>query len=165
MRSRFGGTAAPEVASRVVYACVMAPEAGVDPGRLVRLGETALPWVKGNARVLGAALYRAGRFDEAIRQFDEAHKEFRPFAWDWLYLAMAHHGLGHADAARRCLDKAEGWIADAERQAQAGQADVWTGGWCERLVEVPRLRREAEALLDAASATPGEADVRTARGG
>src|SRR5262245_13920490 len=56
---------------------------------------------------LGAALYRAGRYDEAIRRLEEGIRlqggESLPV--DWAFLAMAHHRLGHRAEARRWLDR------------------------------------------------------------
>jgi Flp pilus assembly protein TadD len=55
---------------------------------------------------LGAALYRAGRFEEAVARLAEATElSCHPYRTNmlstWFYLAMAHHRLGRADEARR----------------------------------------------------------------
>jgi tetratricopeptide (TPR) repeat protein len=58
-------------------------------------------------KTLGAALYRAGQFEEAIRRLDESIQtqgeggDPRAFA----FLALAHYRLGHRDEAERWLDK------------------------------------------------------------
>jgi tetratricopeptide (TPR) repeat protein len=69
---------------------------------------------------LGAALYRAGRYDEAIRRLEEAIQA-RPggqgIPADWSLLAMAHHRLGHREFARRWLER----LADY----QPGDGSVW----------------------------------------
>ena len=56
---------------------------------------------------LGAALYRAGRFEESIRRLEESiagrNGESQP--QDWVFLALAHHRLGHGAEARRWLDR------------------------------------------------------------
>jgi hypothetical protein len=68
-------------------------------------------------------------------------------------LAIAHHHLGHADEARRCLEKADHWAAEADRvETDATGIDdplnrVWAG-WFEK-VENHALRSEAAVLLDA----------------
>jgi Flp pilus assembly protein TadD len=50
---------------------------------------------------LGAALYRAGRFDEAIRRLEEGlQSRGGGNPADWPLLAMADHRLGHRDQAR-----------------------------------------------------------------
>jgi tetratricopeptide (TPR) repeat protein len=145
---RFGATADPKVASPVAYTCVARPRVAADPAALVRLGEVAAPLFRGNGRVTGAALYRAGRYDEAARRLEESARQATPVAWDWLFLAMAHHRLGHAEVARGYLDRAARWIttADAARgPAASGPRTSWHS-WNER-AEVRALYREAEALL------------------
>jgi tetratricopeptide (TPR) repeat protein len=88
-------------------------------------------------RLLGAALYRAGRFEEAIRRLDESDRapddagEPKAFA----FLALTHHRLGHHDEAKRWLEKLEAY------QPKEG-ADLF---WDE--VEIRILRREAESLI------------------
>ncbi len=100
-------------AHMVACACVLGPDATADPEVPVRLAEAAL---KGAApaipspyylNTLGAALYRAGRFDEAIRRLEEGIRlgTGRARPEDWAFLAMAHHRLGHRDEACRWLDR------------------------------------------------------------
>jgi hypothetical protein len=123
--------------------------------QLVRLGTLAAPLWKGNLRTLAAAQYRAGRFDESVRTFDEVVRlKFTLRAWDWLFLAMAHSRLGHTDEARRGLDEADRWIAtaDARDQAQTTGKESYVG-WYEK-VEVAALRREAATVVGGPSAAP-----------
>jgi WD40 repeat protein/tetratricopeptide (TPR) repeat protein/tRNA A-37 threonylcarbamoyl transferase component Bud32 len=143
MLERFGATKSATTASRVLYTLLPTPDAVPDRSRLVSVAEVAAPDWQGNVRVLGAALYRAGKPEEALRRFGESAAVWKPRGWDWLFLAMIHHRLGHADQARRHLEKGVRWIEEADRQG-------WQD-WDERVV-VPLLRREAEALLKAASA-------------
>jgi hypothetical protein len=86
---------------------------------------------------LGIALYRAGRFEEAIQRLEEAiqargggqgHPE------DWPFLAMAHHRLGHRDQARRWLERLR------DDRAIADPARPWDE------LELRLLRSEAEAV-------------------
>ena len=89
-------------------------------------------------RTLGAALYRAGRFAEAIRSLEESHQKRgddgdpRGFA----FLALAHHRLGHGAEAKRWLDKL------ATCRPKEGADFSWDD------VEIDILRREAEALIN-----------------
>jgi tetratricopeptide (TPR) repeat protein/tRNA A-37 threonylcarbamoyl transferase component Bud32 len=148
MRERFGGTKDPYVASTLLDACLTGPDAVEADEGLARLAEVAAPWFKGNERLAGAVAYRRGRYEEAVRHFDEAGKVFALRPWDWLFLAMAHHRLSHADEARRFFDKAVAWMEEADKPGArpgAGPAPRW-GDWYER-VEVRSLRREAEAVL------------------
>ena len=56
---------------------------------------------------LGAALYRAGRFEESIRRLEENIRERggKSLPQDWVFLALAHHQLGHRAEALRWLDR------------------------------------------------------------
>jgi WD40 repeat protein/tetratricopeptide (TPR) repeat protein len=85
----------------------------------------------------GAVLYRAGRFDEAAKvlraamPLDHGGGDFN----DWLFLALAEHRLGHADAAK-------------EAAAKARAASRPDGAWDRAEVEV--LAAELDATLPAA---------------
>src|SRR5215510_4622945 len=65
--------------------------------------------------------------------------------WDWLFLAMAHHGLGQTDLARAYFDRARLWI-DQKLGKDAGAIPASNLSWSNRL-ELSLLRREAEAVL------------------
>jgi hypothetical protein len=86
---------------------------------------------------LGAALYRAGRFEEAIRRLNEGAKtrgdEGVPKGF--AFLAMAHHRLGHQDDAKHWLDKL---IASQVNKTPGSSFDE---------IEILILRREAESLV------------------
>jgi WD40 repeat protein/serine/threonine protein kinase/regulator of sirC expression with transglutaminase-like and TPR domain len=147
MRKRFGQTEVSAVAVRVVYACVAAPGAAGDGVELIRLAEIAAHESRANLRAQAAALYRTDKSQAAIACFRSAAAA-EPFrAWDWLFLALAHHDLGHAGDARQCLDKAVQWIEQADRP----DAPTTWADWYER-VEVQHLRLEAESLLKAKAA-------------
>ena len=124
---RFGKTKDPYVADRVLAACLPRPDALADMATLLPLAELA---PTKNARALGAALYRAGKYESAIEPLNQGMSR----AWDHLFLAMAHHHLGHTDKAREYLER-------AGRQLNPN-AYVWP-----EKVEAAQLYREAEALL------------------
>ena len=86
---------------------------------------------------LGAALYRAGRFDEAIRRLEEAIRlrGGDGLPQDWAFLAMAHHRLGHRDEARRWLDRLR------DHQPSTDPDQFWNE------LEIRLLRSEAEAVI------------------
>jgi WD40 repeat protein/tetratricopeptide (TPR) repeat protein/tRNA A-37 threonylcarbamoyl transferase component Bud32 len=100
---------------RVVVICSRGADAGVDWKSLVTIAEQELAKLKKNdgrespfRRTLGAALYRAGEFEGAIRRMRET-ADPQGNVWDaeaMLYLAMAHQRLDHADEARDWLSKA-----------------------------------------------------------
>ena len=141
---RFGWTIDPRAAGEVARTCALGPGAAADPAVPVRLAEVfaGSSWsgpekVNNALSTLGAALYRAGRSDDAIRRLEEAIRT-RGGAGaprDWAFLAMAHHRLGHRDEARRWLDQICGHYPSTD----PGQF------WDE--LEIRLLRREAEALI------------------
>ena len=108
----------------------------------VRLAEAAVKGADGSSKAdalstLGAALYRAGRCDEAIRWLDEA-VQARPGAslpQDWAFRALAHHRLGHRDVARRWLDRLR------EHRPSEHPAPFWDE------LQIRLLRSEAEAVI------------------
>ena len=106
---------------------------------------------------IGGALYRAGRFEEAVERLAEATElSSDPYRTNmlctWFFLAMAHHRLGHADEAHRWLDKAmrgteEALKLPAESLGKSDNTDGaippnWNREWTLRL-----LRREAKLLI------------------
>jgi len=139
---RFGGTINTWEADQVAWACALGPEATADPEVPVRLAESA---VKGGPEfnkakflhTLGAALYRAGRFDEAIRRLEEGIRLRGGVSVprEWAFLAMTHHGLGHRDDARQWLERLR------EHQPSADSAEFWNE------LEIRLLRSEAEAVI------------------
>jgi tetratricopeptide (TPR) repeat protein len=92
------------------------------PGDPADLVQRALKYVTKNkgaaSYVLGMALLRAGRLEEARLRFQESLAVQR----DWMNhglnaygLALAHHRLGHSDEARRWLERAESWLNRLDR--------------------------------------------------
>jgi tetratricopeptide (TPR) repeat protein len=130
-----------------------------DPADLVRRALKYVTKNKGAASyVLGMALLRAGRLEDAASRFEESLAVQR----DWMNhglntygLALAHLRLGHPDEARRWLERAESWLNRLDKtyavEAQAilsgqPQAPVTFEFW----VYAQVLRREAAGpILDA----------------
>ena len=139
---RFGATSNPHTARMVARACVLGPDATADPEMPVRLAEAALraagePDKVAYMSTLGTALYRAGRFADAIRRLDEtnqlqggdSHPVFCAF------LAMAHHRLGHPLEARRWLDRLRA------HRPSSDPAEFWPE------LQIRLHLREAEAVI------------------
>ncbi len=119
------------------------------PAHFIELARLVAPHGHFGVYLEGAALYRAGKYEESLSCFEALCRHYRPRAWDWCFLAMAHQRLGHAQEARRCLAEAARWIDRANRVELddiAGNSPAW-GDWPER-VEYPMLLREAESLLN-----------------
>jgi WD40 repeat protein/serine/threonine protein kinase/tetratricopeptide (TPR) repeat protein len=127
---RCGRTTNPDEANKVAWSCVLAPDVVADGEALVRLAENAL-------KTLGAALYRAGRFDESIRRLEEGLplRNGTNVPQAWAFLATAHFRLGHRTEAHRWLDR----LRNHEPSRDPNQF------WHE--LEIRLLRSEAEAVI------------------
>jgi serine/threonine protein kinase/Flp pilus assembly protein TadD len=157
MLGRIGETDKPDVGHWAAWATVLAPNAITDLDRAVKMGEMAVR--SGDRRdtylnTLGAVLYRAGRFAEAIRRLNEANAAWEQAAtkptmycpaYTWFFLAMAHQNLGHAQDAGKWLGKASTWMEQETQQPKS----PWN-----RRVTLLLLRREAETLLKQPAQAP-----------
>jgi WD40 repeat protein/serine/threonine protein kinase/tetratricopeptide (TPR) repeat protein len=145
----------PDVASLIAWTCALTPVAVPDAVAVVRLAERAAVSDPNNADyldTLGAALYRAGRYEEAAQRLTEAEAALQPtshtghpVAYARLFLAMTQRRLGHAEDARRWLDKV--LPATAETRTDTG-ASTWN-----RRLTLQLLSREAEGLLQESAPT------------
>jgi tetratricopeptide (TPR) repeat protein len=111
-----------------------------DPELAARLGAFSValsPEKQSCLNSLGVALYRAGRFAQAIEPLEKSLKggkgQFDGF--DLFFLAMAHHRLGHGAQARACYDRAVHWLR--EQKSLSGRDAK----------ELAEFRAEAELLL------------------
>jgi tetratricopeptide (TPR) repeat protein len=139
---RFGAMNDPYIDGQVAWICVLGPDSLADPAVPVRLTERALKLVPATARpaylnTLGAALYRARRFDESIRRLEESIRTRgdKSLPQDWVFLALAHQRLGHRAEALRWLDRFRTYQATEK-------PDTF---WDE--LEIRLLRNEAEAVV------------------
>src|SRR5262249_28969849 len=125
---------------------VVLRDSGIEKEDLVRLARQGVALFPGNERLLGAALVRADQYQAAIEQFDKANEKYPRKGWDWFFLALAHHHLGHTAEARECLAKGKKWIEEADKKATYGDTRSTWLAWYER-VEVQHLRAEAVSLI------------------
>jgi eukaryotic-like serine/threonine-protein kinase len=127
----------------VAWTCTLSPAPPIPADRLVKLAEQALDKATGQNRetarsTLGAALFRAGRDEEAIRQLNASIKARKGgFVEDWLFLAAAHHRAGHKEKADEFWSRATEDMAKA--RADALLEDGRTFDW--------RLRFELDLLF------------------
>jgi serine/threonine protein kinase/Flp pilus assembly protein TadD len=110
--ARLKSTTSPGVASRILYTLVSQAGDSDDFAKLLPLAKLGASAWTGNERILAAALYRAGQPKEAVRQF-AAQKTYPAKAWDYLFLAMAHHKLGDKSQAMKYADRAARWMKTA----------------------------------------------------
>src|SRR5207302_9283282 len=106
---RHGQTEDVPTMSWIACICKLGPEAVPDPARLVPLIDKALTADAKYSLYLShraGLLYRAGPYQEAVAQLNECMRlpGRGGNAFDWVWLALAHHRLGQADEARRWLD-------------------------------------------------------------
>ncbi len=142
------------------WTCLLTPDAGADPAQMVRVAEKALAkWPQGQWQVsqLGTALYRAGRYEDAVKRLTEASAlNADPYTsnicYTWFFLAMAHHRLGHADEARHWLDKATQAMDEALKVpaeppgVPVGPTGTIPPNWNRKLT-LQLFRREAEEQI------------------
>jgi WD40 repeat protein/serine/threonine protein kinase/Flp pilus assembly protein TadD len=146
-----------------VWTCTLTPNSGAGPDQIVSLAEKSLAkssrdhW---HVNQLGAALYRAGRFEDAVKRLNEAtelssHPYRTNMLQTWFFLAMAHHRLGHAEKARRWLEKASRVTEAALKPPEKYSTDTGAipPNWAQKLT-LQLLRREAEELIQGPGAKP-----------
>jgi serine/threonine protein kinase/Flp pilus assembly protein TadD len=150
MLDRFGRTDKAEVARLVAWTSLLAPGPVADRAPPVKMAEMALrssPPADGASLTLGAALYRAGRFGDALRHLKDADaadqqaptkQALYSRAYVWYFLAVTHHRLGQGESARVWLGKAIRWTEHETRDKGLS----WARRFTLRL-----LRREAEELV------------------
>ena len=134
LRHRCFALISPRRYEETLQAISRALASGVNDRRLIDLAKRLRPRMRAadKARARGVALYRAGKWKDAISMFERSIKwRGGAVAHDWVYMAMALQQLGHKEKARGWYDKA------VVRMDKNKPAD-------ERL---ERLRVEAEEVL------------------
>jgi WD40 repeat protein/serine/threonine protein kinase/Flp pilus assembly protein TadD len=132
----------PGSAPGAAWACVLNPGAVDDYGPVVRLASVTVQEVPGVTTrrpgpliVLGAALYRAGQYREALERLNEAvtlRNGNVPQAW--AFLALVHHRLGNATEAKN-------WFAKIPVQTPGTVSLDWD------VLEIEVLRWEVERTM------------------
>jgi WD40 repeat protein/tetratricopeptide (TPR) repeat protein len=112
MLAHFGAVTDPQLCNSIAWPCVLAADAVAEVELPVRLADLAVKGAPDNEKpmylnTLGAALYRAGRFEDAIRQLTDGiqRRNGASEPQDWVFLALAHHRLGHREQALSWLQK------------------------------------------------------------
>jgi serine/threonine protein kinase/WD40 repeat protein/tetratricopeptide (TPR) repeat protein len=142
--------------SGVVWACSLAPGGVADGKALIRLAEPDLSPQQGaeanaGARTaIGAARFRAGQYQEAITILSQ--NEGLHGAYDWLFLAMAHHRLGKEREAVSYLSSSVQWIKAYADDRDQGPVFSHQAAWARRS-ELKLLREEAAQLMFGPSAS------------
>ena len=157
MAGKPGKTDDPMWANFVAWTSALAPDAVDDYAPVLACATKAVdarPDSDMFLNTLGAILYRAGRYEDAIEQLTELDRRLEnpdrraqsSPAYTWYFLAMAHHQEGHQQQANEYLTKAN---ASTEQElADRDHPPAWN-----RRLTLQLFRTEAEALLT--QAKPG----------
>jgi WD40 repeat protein/tetratricopeptide (TPR) repeat protein len=121
-------------------AWVLATGAQRNPELAARLAAFSVALAPDNQvslNTLGVALYRAGRFAQAIETLGKSLKAGKGWfdGFDLFFLAMAHQRLGHGAQARACYDRAVHWVGEQKTLSDKHANDL------------AAFRAEAESLL------------------
>jgi tetratricopeptide (TPR) repeat protein len=143
----------------VAWCFALAPDALTDYRPVLEMARQAVDEdsdKRGARNTLGAVLYRAGQYREALQQLNRALQEHGRGGTvnDWVFLAMVHHRLGQAGEARKWLGKAKEEIDRTEKQRPAKDRQsmsrqemvAYLFSWAP-MTELRLLYREAEALI------------------
>jgi serine/threonine protein kinase/WD40 repeat protein len=149
--SRFRREERPGFVATVAWACAIGPDALADWTPLVQAVAAAVQHRPDDVElrmVLGAVLVRAGRTREAIAALEESVRRngHGGNAFDWLFLALAHHRLGHGKEATAALATARDWIAHGDERALPDPYVLSPLPWYTKL-ELELLLREAEGRI------------------
>jgi tetratricopeptide (TPR) repeat protein len=130
------------IAARVTS---LAPTEGIDPTRSIHWAEQALVADPNSAHylhILGLALYRAGRLDEAevrVKKSMDVTPSWQGIGQNWAVMAMIR-------IKQQNIDEAKGWLARTEAPLATsynGPGSIPPADW----LELKILRQEADAML------------------
>ena len=141
-------TKEPRLAYELARACIITPEMTAEPERVIRWARLAadsatLPW---HSHVVGAAYYRAGNDDEALRWLGKSLEG----SWDvgrslnQFLLAMIHRRMGHAERTAALLKESIRLYEEMEsRRVDGAVLGVFAADW----MTIQIYRREADLLF------------------
>jgi tetratricopeptide (TPR) repeat protein/WD40 repeat protein/tRNA A-37 threonylcarbamoyl transferase component Bud32 len=138
---RFEKTSDAGIATLVAWSNTMTPGPVEDVAASLRLAQQAVVAEPGRYAVgytFGAALYRAGKYEDAARQLLVAGKLHvdGSTAYDSFFLAMTYQRLGRGEEAKTAFNKGVQWIETGKK------VNTWT-----QRAELDVLRREVESVL------------------
>jgi tetratricopeptide (TPR) repeat protein len=154
MLAHDGGTDQSVIAHQIANTVLLVPEPVGEPEDHLQIAKVAARSLQyAHVRTLGMVHFRQGRYDEAKKLLERAARAYAGYgkALTLYFLAMTHHHLGEADAARRRLQEASQLFDRAAAWAKDGKYGTSWRRW----ITVSIVRREAEALLGAANESLG----------
>jgi WD40 repeat protein/Flp pilus assembly protein TadD len=152
MMTSFAGSSDAETDNLLAWTCAMITS--TESLRLEAVGRarqavTQKPRDFLYLETLGAALYRAGDHEAAVRTLEEAIaiRDGEGTFSALLFLALAQARLGRVKAARSHIDAADRWWEEETGPRAGRSASPISVNWRDRVV-FKSLRREVSALLD-----------------
>jgi hypothetical protein len=116
---------------------------------VIRLAARAAEGYDGDYRVHVAALFRAGRFQEALKRPWSKDTKYAHIVWEWFFQGMLRHQAGRRDEARSILEQKFKMIDFMDQEfPRDPKSKIWSD-WIYH-VQCHVLCSEAEALLRAA---------------
>jgi tetratricopeptide (TPR) repeat protein/tRNA A-37 threonylcarbamoyl transferase component Bud32 len=138
----------PRLAYELARACIITPQMTEDPQRVIRWARlaaesAAYAW---HSHVVGAAYYRAGDYQEALRWLDNSLAQ----TWDMgrplnqFVLAMVHRRMGHAEQAAASLKESIRLYEEMDSGRVDGAVpSIFAPDW----MTIQIYRREADSLF------------------
>ena len=143
----------PLVANQVAWVWCLGPHDATDLSPIVQTVNAQLSNVTQKPRrhellnTLGALLYRADKYDEAIVTLTESINTHGSggIIEDWLFLSMAHRRSDREDDADRWLEQARVALEKMRQVSKLGQRHRAVSPWSQIPIQ-EHLFREAESL-------------------
>jgi hypothetical protein len=113
---------------------------------VLRLAARAAESYEGDYRIQRAALFRAGRFDEALQRPWDSDLHYGYLVWEFLFRGMVRHKAGRHAEARLDLEQKFKMIDFLDKDyPRDPKSKIWSD-WI-YYVQCHALRKEAEGLL------------------
>jgi WD40 repeat protein/serine/threonine protein kinase/tetratricopeptide (TPR) repeat protein len=141
----------PAAAQMTALTCALDPGAVPDWDAVIQLAARAAGHYDGDHRVLVAALFRAGRLDEALRRPWSKETHYAHIVWEWFIQGMLRRQAGRRDEALSILDQKFKMIDYMDQEMPRDPSSKVWSDWIYH-VQCHVLRSEAEALLRTANA-------------
>jgi len=138
-------------AQMTAMACVLDANTVSKWDAVIRLAARAAEGYDGDYRVHVAALFRAGRFDEALRRPWNKDRHYAEIPWEWLFQGMLRHQAGRHDEARAILEQKIKLIDLMYREMPRDPGSKIWSDWV-YYTQSHVLQGEAQTLLAAAAA-------------
>jgi tetratricopeptide (TPR) repeat protein/tRNA A-37 threonylcarbamoyl transferase component Bud32 len=148
LRAQVDKTQEPRLAYELARACTVTSEMPAEPERVIGWARLAvetspLPW---HGHVLGAAYYRAGNYEEALKWLGHSLEG----NWDMarplnqFLLAMIHRRMGHAELAGAAFKESKRVYEEMEaRRVEGAVPGIFAADW----MTIQIYRRELDAMF------------------